>query len=208
MEEADEKHRRNPDELPSGEEHVDAAGQHHEVHAEPKENEEHEEPGEAGLTMEVFPGKGVDQQAETGREADVRHGESVGHEIDRGRMVPHGKPGAEVNDLGHESPPGEHGKHDHRGDEGDGKACPHQPGRGLLTKGTTEDQRDPDGDERQGRRSQLGHDEEGHQIVDQGGIHRGAPVSAAIVRAGGRWPRWPPNQSTERSTTAIRDDSG
>ena len=49
--------------------------------------------------MQILPGKGIDQCAQTRRETDVGHREPIGHQFDRGLVVAYGKPRAHVHNL-------------------------------------------------------------------------------------------------------------
>ena len=104
LEKSDQQRRGNAEEFPPGKQHVDAACQHHQVHAGAKQSQQEKEAGEAGLAMEILAGKGIDQGAQTGREADVGHRQTIGHQIDRGLVVAHGKPGPQMHRLRGKAP--------------------------------------------------------------------------------------------------------
>ena len=99
MKKSDQERRGNPKEFPASKKHVDATGEHHEVHAGAKQSQEHEKPCEPRLAMQILPGKGIDQCAQTRRETDVGHREPIGHQFDRGLVVAYGKPRAHVHNL-------------------------------------------------------------------------------------------------------------
>ena len=62
---SDQERRGNPEEFPASKKHVDATGEHHEVHAGAKQSQQHEKPCEPRLAMQILPGKGIDQCAQT-----------------------------------------------------------------------------------------------------------------------------------------------
>ena len=214
VKEADEERRRDAEELPAREQDVDAAREHHQVHAGAEEGEQDEESREARLTVEVFPGEGVDQAAEAGGEADVGHREAVGDEVDGGGVVPDLEEPAEVHDLGRESAVGQHHQHREGGDEARRERRGDEPGRGPLGERPAEQRRQADGHEGRRRGDELPGDECRHGIGGEGvEDHRGSasrrPAGTPASRlAGGTLPRCPRYQATEDATVGIESDSG
>ena len=133
-EESDQERRRDAEQFPAGEQHVDTACQHHQIHSGAKNGQQQEEPGEPRLAMEIFSREGVDQTAEAGRKADVGHGERIGHEFDRGFVMPHREPRPEVDDLRDKTPCRQHGEREQPGDEPGGEPAPDDQGCGPLRR--------------------------------------------------------------------------
>ena len=131
-EESDQQRGRDAQQLPAGKQHVDTARQHHQIHAGAKHRQQQEESREPRLTMEIFSRKGVDQAAQAGREADVGHGERIGHEFDGGFVVSHREPRPQMDDLRNEAARDERGEREQAGDEADGKTGPDDAGRGPF----------------------------------------------------------------------------
>ena len=218
VEEPDEQRRRDAEKLPAGEEHVDAPCEHHQVHARAEEREQNEEPREAGLAMEILAGKGIHKPAEAGGETDVGHREAVGHEFDRGGMVPDGEERAEMHHLGREAAGGEGGEREQCREESSREAGADEAGGRALGQWPAEQGGQADGGERRSRGSQLPRDERGDDVMQDrdGGLgHRWPSLATGrsicgsrSIRARGRWPRWPRNQSAELAATGSTACSG
>ena len=184
-EEADEQRRRDAEQFPAGEQHVDAARQHHQIHAGSKDRQQQEEPGEPGLAMEILSREGIDQRAQTCREADVGHGKRIGHEFDVGLVVPHREPRPQVDDLRTKPPRRQRGEHEQSGNEPRGESAPHDSRRGPLRRRPAQ-QRGHTHEHQRGRRSgELADDQQRDDVVHG---HRRPPIppAAASTRAGGR----------------------
>ena len=194
VEEADQHRRGDAEKLPSREQNIDAAGEHHEVHPGAEQREEDEEPGETRLAVEVFPGKRIDQSAQPGGEADVGHRQPVSNEIDRGVVVPNRKPGAEVDLLGSEAAHREHRQGDKPREEGEREGAADEPGGGPLREGSIEQRRQADEDEGQGRGSELEDDQQRNEGMGRGGLglERPQQLGDRYGRPGKRHVPWLP----------------
>ena len=200
VEEADQQGRGDAEALPAGEQHVDAVGEHHEVHARAEQRQQDEEPGEARLAVEVLAGEGVHQPAQAGGEADVGHREGVGHEVDRGLVVADREPGADVDHLRREAPCARGRRASRsRGDESHREAGPHESrvvarseAAGPAAPAAPTSRRASPPVRRAGTTTSSGDDDRGPVMVR-------ASCAAALrraeappaTRAGGRWSRWP-----------------
>ena len=207
LKESDQQRRGDAEEFPPGKQHVDAARQHHQIHAGAKQGQEQEEAGEAGLAMEILAGKGIDQGAEAGRKTDVGHRQTIGHQIDRGLVVAHGKPGSQMHRLRGKAPQRQHAQRGQPGQQTDRESRPDQPGRQPLRKVPPQQGRHPNGHQRCRRGSQLRDHQQRDRVVGGGErqsrlakgcdieqIHPDPPADfhPASTCAGGRLPRWPP----------------
>ena len=215
VEESDQQRRRDPEKLPAREQHVDAAGEHHQVHPRPEEDEQDEEAGEAGLAMEVFAGEGVDERAEAGGKADVGHRQAVGHQFDRRGMMADGEQPAEVNHLSGEAPIGDHDERDEGRKEAGREGSGHDARGGPFRQGPPQQRGQADAHESRDGCDKLPDDERGDRIGEKGRhVHEGTesllagPDAPASSRAGGTLPRWPRYQAADDGTTGIDSDSG
>ena len=161
--------------------------------------------------MEVAAREGVDERAQTGREADVGYREAVGHEFDRGGVVTHGEQRAEVHDLDRKAAGRPDGKAHERGEEGEPEARGDGSGCGPLGGRAAQERRQAEGQKRGRRGRDLGHDQAGREVVGRGQGEDHAASSRGArpdrIKAGGRLPRAPAYQSADRVTCGSSDDS-
>jgi len=145
LEVRDQERRRQPDQLPAGEQGLDRAGQGGQHHAQHEHGVEHEEAVVAALAVQVAGGEGGDRPAQQERQDRERHRQPVEDQLHREVVVRDGDPLAQLDRLvprPAEQHQGQDGQR--RQQPGDVRRLARPPG-GLLAEPAVQQGRHPEG---------------------------------------------------------------